>query len=79
MGSTRLAALAALVLGAAVLAECGGDDDTEQGSTRLTGRGPITWATGKDSTGTYETLVKRWNAEHPRETVRITEPTKTRP
>lgn len=76
MTPTRLfAAVAALALASTIVAGCGNDDTGSQegGKQKLTGRGPIKWATGKDSTGTYATLVKKWNAAHPDEKVTLAE------
>ncbi|MER7274573.1 ABC transporter substrate-binding protein [Dactylosporangium sp. NPDC000244] len=36
-------------------------------------RGPITLATGKDTTGTMQAQLDRWNAEHPNEKVTLVE------
>ncbi|OYN87462.1 ABC transporter substrate-binding protein [Parenemella sanctibonifatiensis] len=36
-------------------------------------RGPITFATGKDTTGQLQSVVETWNAEHPEEKVTVVE------
>ncbi|GAA4106016.1 ABC transporter substrate-binding protein [Actinomadura miaoliensis] len=56
------------------LGACGGDGDggSSVPSTNE-GRGNITFATGKDLTGTIQKLVGKWNAAHPKEQVRIIE------
>jgi multiple sugar transport system substrate-binding protein len=68
-----LIAVGALVLAAA----CGGsksnDKKTSDAAGQLTGRGPITLAQGKDTSGNVQNLIKAWNASHPKETVRLIE------
>lgn len=61
---------------ALALTACGGSDDgTEQSGTqaKLTGRGPITFVTGKDRSGNLSKQVKGWNSAHPKEKARIIE------
>ncbi|HEX2314269.1 MAG TPA: ABC transporter substrate-binding protein [Thermomonospora sp.] len=67
IGGSAAALALALALGA-----CGSGDD-DSGTAGDGARGPITFATGKDLTGTIQKLVGRWNAEHPDEKVRIVE------
>jgi multiple sugar transport system substrate-binding protein len=72
----RTAAL--LAVAALALAGCGEDSgggDTGGGGAApaLEGRGPITLATGKDTSGNMQKLVDAWNKEHPNEKVTITE------
>ncbi|MET8679790.1 hypothetical protein ABZW18_19975 [Streptomyces sp. NPDC004647] len=58
------------------LAGCGsgtGGDAPADGAAALTGRGPITLATGKDDSGTLPEIIDRWNAGHPKERVRTVE------
>ncbi|MEU8340720.1 carbohydrate ABC transporter substrate-binding protein, CUT1 family [Actinomadura meyerae] len=58
------------------LTACGGDDGGAAGGTSeasLQGRGPITFVTGKDRSGHLQKQVDGWNAEHPKEQVRIIE------
>jgi multiple sugar transport system substrate-binding protein len=64
----------ALVLTAG-LGACGSDDTTgtPSGSGSFEGRGPITLATGKDTTGTLQSQLDKWNAEHPDEKVSLVE------
>jgi multiple sugar transport system substrate-binding protein len=64
-------AASALVL-ALGLSACGGSGESESPAGNQ-GRGPITFATGKDLTGTIQKLVKKWNDAHPKEQVRIVE------
>ncbi|MEV5754513.1 ABC transporter substrate-binding protein [Actinoallomurus sp. NPDC052308] len=73
---TRFAVIAASV--AVVAAACGGSksDDSKGGSSdsgALSGRGPITLATGKDTSGNLQNLVNTWNQQHPKEQARIIE------
>ncbi|WP_233160330.1 ABC transporter substrate-binding protein [Actinophytocola xanthii] len=73
----RSAAL--LAVAAVVLAACGDDGggggggDQPGGGTALEGRGPITFASGKDTSGNMQKLADEWNSEHPDEKVTITE------
>jgi multiple sugar transport system substrate-binding protein len=77
----RVRGAALLAVAALVLAGCGddgGDDGGQPGggggqAAALEGRGPITFATGKDTSGNMVKLVDQWNAEHPDEEVTITE------
>ncbi|GAA3924808.1 ABC transporter substrate-binding protein [Actinomadura viridis] len=65
------AVTAALAL---ALAACGGSGEPKSPAASTNeGRGPITFATGKDLTGTIQKLVGKWNAAHPDEQVRIIE------
>ncbi|GAA4096334.1 ABC transporter substrate-binding protein [Actinomadura miaoliensis] len=61
---------------ALTLAACGGDGDGNGGGNAgggLTGRGPITIATGKDRSGNMQKMIDAWNAAHPQEKVRVIE------
>lgn len=77
MGVRRVLAGVAVAVLVAGLAGCGGGGGTPEktagGAQELTGRGPIKWATGKDSTGTYQSLVDAWNEKHPDEKVTLAE------
>jgi multiple sugar transport system substrate-binding protein len=57
------------------LSACGGDDGGAGGAdaAALDGRGPITFVTGKDRSGYLQKQVDGWNAEHPKEQVRVIE------
>ncbi|WP_412518989.1 ABC transporter substrate-binding protein [Actinomadura madurae] len=58
------------------LSACGGDDGGSAGGTgaaSLQGRGPITFVTGKDRSGYLQKQLDGWNAEHPKEQVRLIE------
>src|SRR5437588_8031610 len=61
-----------------LVAACGSGGSSDKGgsggtSGALTGRGPITLAQGKDTSGNVQNLVKGWNAQHPKEPVRLIE------
>jgi len=71
-------AVALAVAGSLVLlaSACGGGDDGSSGSTTggaLDGHGPITFATGKDTSGFLPKQVEAWNSQHPTEKVEIKE------
>ncbi len=73
-------AVALAVAGSLALfaAACGGDDgDSGGGATTggaaLEGRGPITFATGKDTSGNLTNQVAAWNSQHPDEKVEVIE------
>ena len=76
-GMTRSVSCVIAVAALALTAACGGSksSDNKNGgaSGELTGRGPITLATGKDTSGNVQNLIKQWNAQHPKETVRLIE------
>ncbi|MEU0094531.1 ABC transporter substrate-binding protein [Kribbella sp. NPDC006257] len=71
--------MALAVAGSLVLlaSACGGDDGgsgSGGGTTgALEGRGPITFATGKDTSGFLPKQVEAWNSQHPTEKVEIKE------
>jgi len=78
MSARARARTAALLAAAAVvLAGCGDDSssggDSSGAAPKLDGRGPITFATGKDTSGNMQKLVDKWNSDHPDEKVTITE------
>jgi multiple sugar transport system substrate-binding protein len=78
MSARARARTAALLAAAAVvLAGCGDDSsgggDSSGAAPKLDGRGPITFATGKDTSGNMQKLVDKWNTDHPDEKVTITE------
>ncbi|WP_433016471.1 ABC transporter substrate-binding protein [Kribbella sp. CA-294648] len=75
---SRKAAVVAVAGSLALLASaCGGDDggggDTTGGGAKLEGRGPITFATGKDTSGNLTNQVAAWNSQHPEEKVEVKE------
>lgn len=76
-GMTRSVSCVIAVGALALTAACGGSksSDNKKGgaSGELTGRGPITLAQGKDTSGNVQNLIKQWNAQHPKETVRLIE------
>jgi multiple sugar transport system substrate-binding protein len=76
-GKARVRGAALLAVAAVVLAGCG-DSGSDGGggnaaSGALEGRGPIKFATGKDTSGNMQKLVDEWNGEHPDEKVTIVE------
>ncbi|MEV0398695.1 ABC transporter substrate-binding protein [Actinoallomurus sp. NPDC050550] len=62
---------------AVMAAGCGGSKSDDKGGSKdagaLSGRGPITLATGKDTSGNLQNLVNAWNQQHPKEQARIIE------
>ncbi|MPY48765.1 ABC transporter substrate-binding protein [Streptomyces sp. K1PN6] len=60
---------------ASVLAGCGdsGSSDSKGGPEKSNDRGPITLASGKDTTGTLQAQLDRWNKQHPDEKVTLVE------
>lgn len=61
---------------AAVLSACGSNSDSGSSaspSADFSGKGPITFAMGKDTTGTLQEILDGWNKDHPDEKVTFTE------
>jgi multiple sugar transport system substrate-binding protein len=77
IGKASVRGAALLAVAAVVLAGCGDSGSEDPGgngqSGALEGRGPIKFATGKDTSGNMQKLVDQWNSEHPDEKVTITE------
>ncbi len=78
IGKARVRGAALLAVAAVVLAGCGdsGSDGGGGGGAAagaLEGRGPIKFATGKDTSGNMQKLVDQWNSDHPDEKVTIVE------
>ncbi|ONI78223.1 ABC transporter substrate-binding protein [Kribbella sp. ALI-6-A] len=75
----RRAVALAVTSGLVLLASaCGGDDGDSGGGGgaaggALEGRGPITFATGKDTSGNLTNQVNAWNSQHPDEKVTVSE------
>jgi multiple sugar transport system substrate-binding protein len=72
----RPAAAAAALALAVTMGACGSGDDSSGGSSSgggLEGRGPITFVSGKDTSGVYQQQLDKWNAEHPNEKVTLVE------
>lgn len=72
----RAVALLSAVALTGGLAACGSDSGNGSGGKAgdaLTGTGPITLATGKDTTGTLNAILDTWNKAHPSETVKLVE------
>ncbi|WP_067532922.1 ABC transporter substrate-binding protein [Nocardia crassostreae] len=65
----------AALLTATFAAGCSSDSGSSPTSQNLTGRGPITYVEGKDTTetGAVKQLIERWNATHPDEKVTFKE------
>jgi trehalose/maltose transport system substrate-binding protein len=76
VGKARVRGAALLAVAAVALAGCGdsGTDSPSGGDAgALEGRGPIKFATGKDTSGNMQKLVDEWNSKHADEKVTITE------
>jgi len=71
--SAALLAAAAVVLAGCGDSGGGGDSSSGGAAPKLEGRGPITFATGKDTSGNIQKLVDKWNSDHPDEKVTINE------
>jgi multiple sugar transport system substrate-binding protein len=67
-----LAATSALAL-ALGMAACGGTEDSGPGAGKLEGTGPVTFVTGKDTSGNLAAQVKAWNDAHANEKVTVIE------
>lgn len=72
-GLIRAALTAAAVVAATSLAACGGSDGGEVKPNGFTGKGPITYVAGKDSTGVVQRQIESWNSGHPAEKVTLIE------
>ncbi|MBH0778625.1 ABC transporter substrate-binding protein [Nocardia bovistercoris] len=70
-----LAAVSAALLTATFTSACTSDSGGNSTGQNLTGRGPITYVEGKDTTetGVVKQLIERWNASHPDEQVTFKE------
>jgi len=65
---------AALLAGALMTTACGGPGVTQPlatSSSALSGRGPITFVTGEDTSGYLRPLLNSWNSAHPAEKVTL--------
>jgi multiple sugar transport system substrate-binding protein len=77
----RLGQLGVAAVVAALVAACGSSDNGGSsgggggsgGSSALEGRGPITFATGKDTSGNLQHQVDTWNSGHPNEKASVIE------
>ncbi|QLY30940.1 ABC transporter substrate-binding protein [Nocardia huaxiensis] len=69
------AAASVALLTATFATACSSDSGSNAISQNLTGRGPITYVEGKDTTetGAVKQLIERWNAAHPDEKVTFKE------
>jgi multiple sugar transport system substrate-binding protein len=74
---SRLSRLAIAGAGSALLLSACGGGSTETGENaqpvKFTGRGPITYVAGKDTTGTIQEQIDGWNKLHPDEKVTFIE------
>ncbi|MFA1545589.1 extracellular solute-binding protein [Actinomadura chokoriensis] len=77
IGGTPLAGGIVCAAAALTLSACGGDDGGGSAgganAAGLQGRGPITFVTGKDRSGYLQKQIDGWNADHPKEQVRVIE------
>jgi multiple sugar transport system substrate-binding protein len=79
IGRARACGAALLAAAALVLSGCGDDGGDGGGgggvdtSGPLEGRGPIKFATGKDTSGNMDKLIAEWNEAHPDEQATIVE------
>jgi multiple sugar transport system substrate-binding protein len=75
MRQRRVMAAASAVVLALGMAACGGSDKDDTASTagKLEGTGPITFVTGKDTSGNRQNQVNGWNKTHPNEQARLIE------
>ncbi|MBO8188852.1 ABC transporter substrate-binding protein [Streptomyces spirodelae] len=61
--------LLAVGLAATACGSSGASGSAAQDEPEFTGRGPITYVAGKDSTGVTKKIIDRWNTNHPKEKV----------
>lgn len=76
MRNSRLAVAASAALVATVVGACSGSTPSGDSSANGGGdnaRGPITLATGKDTTGKLQKILDQWNTAHPDEKVTMFE------
>jgi multiple sugar transport system substrate-binding protein len=74
MRQRRVMAAASAVVLALGLAACSSDDDGSTGGTgKLEGTGPITFVTGKDTSGNLQNQVDTWNKDKPDQKVTVVE------
>jgi len=75
MRQRRVMAAASAIVLALGMAACGGSDDGDTASTagKLEGTGPITFVTGKDTSGNRQNQVNAWNKDHPNEKATLIE------
>src|SRR5664280_902048 len=72
MRSKSAATAAVSLLSTALLvAACGSSGSSSSSSSAASGRGPITFVTGKDNSGIMPYIAAKWNAAHPNEKVTI--------
>jgi multiple sugar transport system substrate-binding protein len=75
--ATIARAMVAVAVTVTLAAGCGSGSSKDSGSSagqgQLTGRGPITLAQGKDTSGNVQNQINAWNKAHPKEPVRLIE------
>ncbi|WP_327087074.1 ABC transporter substrate-binding protein [Nonomuraea sp. NBC_01738] len=62
-----------LLLAVLLTAGCAGAPEDDRGEPETGGAGPITFATGRDTTAYLQPLLDRWNQAHPAEKVTLLE------
>jgi multiple sugar transport system substrate-binding protein len=67
--SAALAAAGLLLTACGSSGGSGSGQSTQAAGASFKGRGPITYVAGKDTTGTVQTIIDRWNKAHPKEKV----------
>jgi multiple sugar transport system substrate-binding protein len=74
-GWSRTAAAVGTIMLAAACGSGGGNTSgaPSKQAVQLTGRGPITLAQGKDTSGNVQKQISTWNSQHPNEKVRLIE------
>jgi multiple sugar transport system substrate-binding protein len=74
LGSRSIAVIGtfALVVGVAGCGDDGGGGTQAQPGA-FEGKGPITWATGKDTSGYIKSALDKWNKDHPTEKITLIE------
>lgn len=73
MRKSRLTAAVSLAVLATIASGCSGSTPGSDNTASDNGRGPITFATGKDTTGQLQKLLDQWNTAHPSEKVTMVE------
>ncbi|NLU84264.1 ABC transporter substrate-binding protein [Rhodococcus sp. HNM0569] len=69
----RRAAAVATAASLVTLAACSSDSSDDAAGENVDGRGPITFAMGKNDTDKLTPVIDRWNAAHPDEKVELAE------
>lgn len=69
----KLAVVGAVLALAAGLGACSSKSNNTATNSNLSGRGPIVFASGKDTSGVYAQQFAKWNSMHPDEKVSLVE------